>query len=289
MATIGPAHIDIVGWGNVKAASGAMTRTQSSAALTGGYSYAAGGAVNNYMTWDVPLIAGTWTVTFIYHAYSDRGIVTASIDGVDLSPTVDQYNVATTPNNVAQWTGVSVATPGVKEFKLRAASKNASASAYYITPQLINFTSEDDPTTSFTCTGPSRIDIIPFGYWGMSAGAEPLRTQASGCLSGGELEQSSNAANEVGWYVPLTAGTWALDVIYWQYTNSAIFTVSIDGTTVGTIDTYGASTANVVGTITGITVASSKMALVKFAASTKNASSTGYAVRISHIALRKTA
>ena len=67
-------------------------------------------------------------------------------------------------------------------------------------------------------------------------------------------------------------------------------TVTAGATTAGTVDTYnGSSTVNNVTTLTGLSVASSAMTLLKFAASTKNASSSGYATRIQHIALRKTA
>lgn len=287
MATIGPAHIDIVAWGNAKSSSGSYARAQQPS-LCGGYA-ADGTLINNYLTWDVPLIAGTWTVTVMYTQSTSTGVFTASVDGVDLSPTVDMYG-AGTYNMVAQWTGVSVASSGVKEFKLRVLSKNASSSAYGLPVQLVTFTSEDDPTTSFTCTGPSRIDIIPFGYWGMSAGSTPSRTQNSGALDGGYVTQATNIANEIGWYVPLTSGTWAIDVITANSTDGGILTVTAGATTAGTVDTYnGSSTVNNVTTLTGLSVASSAMTLLKFAASTKNASSSGYATRIQHIALRKTA
>ena len=287
MATIGPAHIDIVAWGNAKSSSGSYARAQQPS-LCGGYA-ADGTLINNYLTWDVPLIAGTWTVTVMYTRSTSTGVFTASVDGVDLSPTVDMYG-AGTYNMVAQWTGVSVASSGVKEFKLRVLSKNASSSAYGLPVQLVTFTSEDDPTTSFTCTGPSRIDIIPFGYWGMSAGSAPSRTQNSLSLNGGYITQAASQSNEIGWYVPLTAGTWALDIIAPTTSNAGILTVSVDGSTVGTADLYSASlTWNVVTTITGITVATSKMALLKFATPTKNASSSSYISFLSHVALRKTA
>lgn len=290
MATIGPAHIDIAAWGNVKASSAALSRSQADGALTGGNSIVTGGAINNYMTWDVALVAGTWTVTLIYANSTDAGVLTASIDGVDLSPTVDGYNGSLTYDNVTQWTGVSVATGGVKEFKIRSDSKNASSSAYCHYPQLITFTNTDNPTTSFTCTGPSRIDIIPFGYWGMSAGSAPSRQQSSSALNGGYVQQATNIANEIGWYVPLTAGTWAIDVITANSTDGGILTVTAGATTAGTVDTYdGSTTYNNVTTLTGLSVASSAMTLLKFAASTKNGSSSGYATCISAIALRKTA
>lgn len=291
MATIGPAHIDIVGWGNWKTTSGVTTpgRTQASTALTGGKFSAASWAVNNYITWDVPLVAGTWTVTLIHGKTTDAGILTASLDGVDLTGTSDAY-AATAYNTVQQWTGVSVTTGGVKEFKVRADTKNASSSSYALPVQSITFTNTDNPTTSFTCTGPSRIDIIPFGFWGMSAGSTPSRTQNSLALNGGYITQAASQSNEIGWYVPLTAGTWALDIIAPTTSNAGILTVSVDGSTVGTADLYSASLIwNVATTITGVTVATSKMALLKFATPTKNASSSSYISFLSHVALRKTA
>jgi len=144
MATVGPAHIDIVGWGNVKAASTSLNRVQSASFLTGGSGQVTGSALNNYYTWDVPLIAGTWTITVIYDKDTNGPITTASLDGVDLSPTVDAYAASSSYNNVVQWTGISVATGGIKEFKLRADSKNASSSGYVQRHHLITFTNTDN-------------------------------------------------------------------------------------------------------------------------------------------------
>lgn len=288
MATVGPAHIDIVAWGNVKAATGTYTRLQDSSTLTGGHGYDSAGAINNYLTWDVPLIAGNWTITVIHYTNINRGIVTPSIAGTDLA-TYDGYSAGPVRNVVAQWTGVSVATSGVKEFKLRCDSKHASSSGYYTIPSLITFSNEDDPTTSFTCTGPSRIDIVPFGFWEHVVGDAGARGQISDSLGGG-YRQTNTLNDETGWYVPLMSGTWALDVIYRSRTEGGIVTVSIDGSSVGTIDTYNAAPgANAVATITGISVASSKMALLKFTTTSKHASSAGYRFYNQHIALRKTA
>lgn len=290
MAFIGPAHIDIIPWNNYKAVSGfTPARTQSSAALTGGALTGSSSTAGNYVTWDVPLMAGTWTVTLLYSKSTAAGVITASLDGVDLSGTVDGYNGSTTYSNVNQWTGVSVATGGVKEFKLRCDTKNGSSSSYYPRPQLITFTNTDAPTQTFTCAGPSRFDIIPYGYWGQTAGSAPSRS-ATGGLSGGCVTQASSASNTIGWYVPLTAGTWALDTILTYGTDGGILTITADGATIGTADTYaGSTTYSNVSTITGISVTTSKYVLLKYATATKNGSSSGYVPRIQHIALRKTA
>lgn len=291
MAFIGPAHINILGWQTVSRTSGTYIRNASSSSLTGGYGTVGSGPVNNYAAWDVPLMAGTWTITILRWTAPDQGVATFSLDGVDLAPTVDTYSAGFVLNTVTQFTGVSVASGGIKEFRVRCDSKNASSSGYYYRTLLITFTNTDAPTQSFTCAGPSRFDIIPYGYWGQSAGTSPGRTQTSTALSGGYLTQSDSASNELGWYVPLTAGTWALDLIYATGTNTAILTTSIDGSTVATVDTYngGGLTLNNVSTTTGIAVARSKFALLKVATPTKNASSSAYIPRIQHIALRKTA
>lgn len=290
MAFIGPAHIDLLPWNNVKDATGGWSRVQGSTLLTGGRLATASG-VGNYASWDVPLMAGTWTITAIYTSASGAGIITASLGGVDLSPTVDSYSVSSTPNVVAQWTGVSVASGGVKEFKIRSDSKNASSASNIMYPQLITFTNTDAPTQSFSCAGPSRFDIIPYGYRNQGAGGVYSRLQNSAALSGGAAYWSpSNSANEMGWYVPLTAGTWAIDIIHVKASDSAILNVTFDGASIGTQDLYAAGTSyNNVYSVTGISVPTSKFVLVKLGVPTKNASASGFTGYFQHIALRKTA
>lgn len=142
MATYAPYHVDIAPWMNWKASStyATMNRTNYSGALGMGYLTAAsGGATGQHMEWDVALTAGTWTLTVVYLKSGSFGIVTPSIDGTDLS-TLDTYVAGTTYNNVNQWTGINIASDGVKELKFRTDSKNAGSAGYNFYPQWITLT-----------------------------------------------------------------------------------------------------------------------------------------------------
>jgi aerobic-type carbon monoxide dehydrogenase small subunit (CoxS/CutS family) len=70
-----------------------------------------------------------------------------------------------------------------------------------------------------------------------------------------------------------------------------IATVEVDGTSVGTVDTYSAASEvdHVVTTLSGIVVASSAMHTLTMLMATKNASSTGYVLLLQWLTLRRTA
>lgn len=102
---------------------------------------------------------------------------------------------------------------------------------------------------------------------------------------------TANAQNdELGFNVILAAGTWSVYLLFFRYTSGGIATVTFDASSVGTIDTYGASNqSNTVGSITGISVGATGKVALKLKASTKNGSSGGYALWLSWISLVRTA
>lgn len=100
----------------------------------------------------------------------------------------------------------------------------------------------------------------------------------------------STAQNhEIAWDQPLAAGTWDVHVLFFRATLLGIATVTFDATSVGTIDMYGSSQSNTVGSITGITVSTTGKVRIKLKGATKNASSSGYALWISQVILVRTA
>ena len=116
------------------------------------------------------------------------------------------------------------------------------------------------------------------------------RTVDSAQLGMGYLEGNQTQNAYVEWDVWLDAGTWKYAHTALDYTDSGIYTVQLDGVTVGTIDGYNAVlTRNVYKEITGIAVATSKVYTLKILMATKNASSSNYGPRLSSIALIKTA
>lgn len=134
MATVAPYHIDInpwLGW-NSMTFGGSNVRPNRTTSLGMAYmGFRANSVTGCYVTWDVPMAAGTWTITYIGLKDNNAGIITPSLDGVDLS-TLDMYSGSNVENFVNQWTGISVATTGIKTLKLRTDSKNASSGNYNI-------------------------------------------------------------------------------------------------------------------------------------------------------------
>ena len=101
---------------------------------------------------------------------------------------------------------------------------------------------------------------------------------------------NSDDSDYIQWDVILAAGTWTLQTMSQNQSNKGIITAKLDGTTIGTIDTYAASsTPNALGSITGITVASSGKHTLQFRNTTKNASSSGYVIALQHVRLIRTA
>lgn len=88
------------------------------------------GAQNAEIAFDVVLAAGTWAISLIHHQDTNRGIYTISLDASSVG-TIDGYAASATTNVRSTVTGISVATTGKKELKLKMATKNASSSSYF--------------------------------------------------------------------------------------------------------------------------------------------------------------
>lgn len=114
-------------------------------------------------------------------------------------------------------------------------------------------------------------------------------TTATGGIGG--LWNSSNAQNDaISWPVVLSAGTWSFNFHVRKSTNTAILTVNVDGSSVGTADSYNASVAYAKLTISNISIAATGKKILQIVAATRNASnSTGWAIELFGISLRRTA
>jgi len=114
--------------------------------------------------------------------------------------------------------------------------------------------------------------------------------QSGSPIYGGQKTSTGAQNAEIGWDITLAAGTWTCEIMFTRATNGGIITVSLDASTVGTIDTYNASGAdNQLGNITGIAVAATGKTRLLLKMATKHASSSGYLGRINHVQFRRTA
>ena len=84
------------------------------------------------------------------------------------------------------------------------------------------------------------------------------------------------------------AGTYEIDLYHLPFQNRGIYTVRIDGTSVGTIDGYAASLSPARGSITGVALTAGAHVITLLMA-TKNASSSGFLGMVERLLLTRTA
>lgn len=101
---------------------------------------------------------------------------------------------------------------------------------------------------------------------------------------------SSGVVNdEINFDVVLGGGTWTLELMHAQDINRGIYTITLDGTAIGTVDGYTAAAANNTrSAIAGIRISVAAKRRLKLKMQTKNAAATAYYGVIQHIQFRRT-
>lgn len=104
------------------------------------------------------------------------------------------------------------------------------------------------------------------------------------------LNGASNADQAwVEWETnPLLSGTWAFSLLHTAGSNRGIYTVTLDGATIATVDGYAASDTTTRSLVTGISVPTDGAKTLRIATSTKNPSSSSYRGVISALSLQRT-
>lgn len=106
----------------------------------------------------------------------------------------------------------------------------------------------------------------------------------------GAVDNGAGAQNSyIEYEVPLAPGTWTIDLFHRTGPNRGIYTLSLDGTNVGTVDGYNASALNQRTSVAGVTVAAGGVKALRVTMATKNASSTAYVGLLSAVVLIRTA
>lgn len=154
-----------------------------------------------------------------------------------------------------------------------------------------------------TGLAPWRVTIFPViekpnasagtwaaAYWnGENLNSPILKSNVSTVYVAG-MQNSSSAQNDyVQYELPLSAGTWSIYVWVRKSTNTGIITVSIGGSSLGTLDTYAASVAYTEMSITGFSIATGGILSLRLEVTSKNASSSSYNVGLFSIHLVRTA
>jgi hypothetical protein len=94
----------------------------------------------------------------------------------------------------------------------------------------------------------------------------------------------------VEWDVVLGAGTWTVELMHTRQNDAGIYTVSLDGVSVGTIDGYNVSSQfSFLSSITSVAVAATAKITARLTMATKHASSSSYFGRVHWLQFRRTA
>lgn len=109
---------------------------------------------------------------------------------------------------------------------------------------------------------PHSFTITPWMSWSASSGNSPSRATSTSAVGLGYAAEAllgnADLGDTMAWNVEMAAGTWSIRALWYSDNASGIYTVKIDGTSVGSFDFYSAGgTWNVSGTLTGVSVPSS--------------------------------
>lgn len=264
-------------WQAIKSSTGTWNRTNDTVQLGMGYWYLAPASINDQFGVDLYMDSVTWKCAITQYRDTNQGIATVSLDGSSIG-TFDLYG-SSTANIYMEITGISVSTAGLKAVLFKMASKNASSLGYSATLSSIAFIA-----TSGTYSTPGGSDTPGytwqyFPWMGTKSNTQfNTPTQSSARLGGGYLNSNGNQNNEWQADVWLDSGTYKYCQVQQTNASQGIFTIKLDGSSVGTLDAYSVGdTNNVYVEITGITVAApTAPRTLQTIMATKNGSSAAY-------------
>lgn len=234
---------------------------------------ASGGAVVKYLSDQVgdyislnvnARDAGTYSVRVRSRTATNRAQVQLKIDGVNQGAVFDPYSstIGYQENSLGT---VTFSSAGTKVFRFEAVGKNASSTGYAMFPDSIILT----PQRTFEA---ERLPVI-------SSSGEEIGTYEDTAASGGSVLKF--LPDGVGDQISLKAnigatGTYKVVVHARTATNRAIADVKVNGTSVGSFDSYSSTIGYQDYVLGNVTINTTGDITIRFDVTGKNASSTGY-------------
>lgn len=196
------------------------------------------------------------TTAIVWSQFSGAGEIAA---GTGLSKT---------GNTLALSTPVSIANGGTGQTTATAALNALGGAAY---SRQIHIRADGTPSTV----------TVPVGTW--------TPTYEALTAFYGWVNISDGAQNDsISFDFACGAGTYEIDLYHLPFQNRGIYSVQIDGVTVGTVDGYAASLSPARGSITGVALTAGTHVITLLMA-TKNVSSSGFLGMVERLLLTRTA
>lgn len=242
---------------------------------------------SDYLEWTAFLPAGNYKLTALYFTTTDRGKVDLSVDGGAVVSTINEYSTPQAHNNLNVSSQFTV-TEGSHTIRLTKNGKDASSSSYMVSLQHAQLVKQDATSALTSVTNvPHWIDV-PVVFADSHTNFNTLAMNTAWKF--GTVLASSGAQNStvtLSFWGP--KGAFTLAFLHLTFTNKGIYTVAVDGTTLGTVDGYAASDLpNILDTSLTGTLTSTGMHTITFTMATKHASSSAYYGAIQHIQIRMT-
>jgi len=147
------------------------------------------------------------------------------------------------------------------------------------------FTSNPSRQIAVAADGPGSSVTPPVGTWTPTY----LMTSDTGGVWSGWVNVSDGSQNDaLSFDFACSAGTYSIELRHLPYTNRGIYTLQIDGVSVGTLDGYSASLIAGRSVLSGVAI-SAGIHVITLVMATKNASSSGYIGMIERLLLTRTA
>ena len=279
MAAEYPSRVDITPWSDWTVVAGTPARNNDSADLD----MARLGGSLCAQSWKVLLKEGAWTFGLVHTKQNACGIHTVKLNGVTIG-SIDAYTGSLIRNAYGSIAGVIVPTRGVYTLEISTLTQNASANGSYLQylHHITLIRTADLPLMAYHEDWPgwSAADVVSPGSLG--------RLPTSAELGGGYGYQAGTLNALYSYQADVAAGTYTLTVVERRDANTAIATVTIDGSVIGTWDGYSAAqTHNNVTTFSGIALTAGNH-MIQFQALSKNASAGGYYLGIQWLSLDRT-
>lgn len=299
----------------VNAAGGPSRATDADATaeVSGGMAvFVQEGTVNADTGWllsnDGTITIGTTVLTFVQ--FTSLGQVTA---GAGLTKTGSQIDVVAADGTITVAAdSIKVAIGGITDTEVAAANKDGAAGTASMRTlgttatkacagndaRLSDTRTPTDASVTLAKLASALVDIlmpwnivIPALGQVADAATNWSTFQIDTAQNGNGYLQSTGAQNaEVNFDVMLAAGTWTINLIVFKAGDSGIYTVQLDGSSVGTLDGWQSpGVRKQILTLAGVAVATTAKKRLKLLMATKNASSSGYFGYVSFIHLQRTA
>lgn len=285
-----PTFIDIEGWLPAHRASAALVLDVEASALYNGLGHV-GSTSGNWREWDIVIPAGTYSVKGYFRVASSAGIVKVMIDGA-LVGQDDIYHGSSKASRLSNFGTCTVARSGKHTVRLFSDTKNAGSGGYLVTLQRLRFARTSGPNRPTHRLVPYRTapEIIPIDVFATppaQSGWNDLGATGLYLNNGRRFSVATSDWIDI-WKGFLSAGIYNLEGVGFKYNNSGIITAYLNGTPVGTVDTYSGSLSYYASlVISNIVVPRSSVYTLRLATPTKNSSSSGYTVGLSALQLRR--